>query len=94
MLSTNCMVKVAIMIDAKNDDKKFTGKREAFAAIILRFVAVEHRLPIKMHDIMNCYTDGGPLTESDIKNASKKLQRVFPDWFRTRENDPAEIIND
>lgn len=86
------MEKVDRMITAKNNEKKLTGKREAFAAIILRLVAEEQRLPIKMTDIMNCQTDHDPLQGSDIKNANKKLQKVFPEWFRTKDNDPEEII--
>jgi len=49
----HCMDKVDKMITAKNNEKKLTGKREAYAAIILRLVAEEQGLPIKLTDIMN-----------------------------------------
>ena len=47
------MAKVDQMMMAKMNDVKLTGKREAYAAIILRLVAEELRLPIKMEEIIN-----------------------------------------
>ena len=51
------MEKVDKMMMAKMNGVKLTGKREAYAAIILRLVAEELRLPIKMEEIMRSQSD-------------------------------------
>ena len=70
------MDKVDKMMLAKlnNVTPKLTGKREAYAAVILRLVAEELHLPIKMEEIMRANSDlHEPLEVREIKMANKKL---------------------
>lgn len=74
---------------AKLNGVKLTGKREAYAAIILRLVAEELKLPIKIEEIMRSQME--PLEMNEIRKATKKLRNTFKEWFRNIET-PEELI--
>lgn len=94
------MEKVMQIIEAKKHMKHLTGQNnKAYAAIILRLVAEELQLPIKLKDIIKASNhinnpSGDPtknLKNQSLQNASKKLKKVFKEWFRN-ENTPSNLM--
>ena len=87
-----CMAKVNQMLNAKMNGVNLGGKREAYAAVIMKLVAEELQLPIKMEEIKRSQSAVREvLLNSEIDNAGKKLRKVFKEWFRNN-NTPQILI--
>ena len=89
-----CMAKVEEVIYAKaNKVGKLDGNRESYAAVILSIISDELELDINMDDIVEKCGDGDRfLKDNEIKNAVKKLRKVFFSWFRPK-NNPQQLID-
>jgi hypothetical protein len=74
------MDKVDKIINAKMKKMALSGKREAYAAMIMYLVATELNLPIKMKDISKVSNNPTPQA---LTNAHKRLKSVFKEWFRS-----------
>ena len=57
-----------------------SGKKKAYAACILHNILKENGYQIKLHKIMKI----SGLTKEDLVDTTKKLQKVFKEWFYKR----------
>lgn len=74
------MEKVDKILTAKTNGIPLTGQKDAYAANVMKLVATELKLPLRMKDIIKVSNNPRPQA---LTNAHKKLKAVFKEWFRS-----------